>query len=277
MLAPIFVRGAGAFVFRGTIEHRRFLLERFDRGRPRRRSKAEQAEVRGRARSPSTTCWTPSRRELERRARRRTPRATARRSRNWRKRCASCSAPARGTAPALLMRNQYGADPLGPRAATSCERVLYAEEWDYSRPHAAWAASGRVPRADGLRGHGARTALRVRRASTSEDMLRPRLDILLALPDRPLLRRPLLRRHLARDPRHPLPDARRHALRRAHGRHRRHLPGRVRRSESRLVSLLRTCISTLAGVPSIVFGLFGLAFFINTMHVSDSKSVLAGR
>ena len=44
----------------------------------------------------------------------------------------------------------------------------------------------------------------------------------------------------------------------------------------RLVSLLRVCISTLAGVPSIVFGLFGLAFFINTLHLSSSKSVLAG-
>lgn len=45
---------------------------------------------------------------------------------------------------------------------------------------------------------------------------------------------------------------------------------------SRTVSLLRSCISTLAGVPSIVFGLFGLAFFLNTIQVSDSKSVLAG-
>ncbi len=44
----------------------------------------------------------------------------------------------------------------------------------------------------------------------------------------------------------------------------------------RLVSLLRTCVSTLAGVPSIVFGLFGLAFFIYTIRVSPSKSVLAG-
>ncbi len=44
----------------------------------------------------------------------------------------------------------------------------------------------------------------------------------------------------------------------------------------RIVAFLRTCVSTLAGVPSIVFGLFGLAFFINTMHVSRSKSVLAG-
>jgi phosphate transport system permease protein len=46
--------------------------------------------------------------------------------------------------------------------------------------------------------------------------------------------------------------------------------------ESRLLNLLRTCISTLSGVPSIVFGLFGLAFFINTLKVSPSKSVLAG-
>jgi phosphate transport system permease protein len=44
----------------------------------------------------------------------------------------------------------------------------------------------------------------------------------------------------------------------------------------RLISLIRVCISTLAGVPSIVFGLFGLQFFIHTLGVSDSKSVLAG-
>ncbi len=46
--------------------------------------------------------------------------------------------------------------------------------------------------------------------------------------------------------------------------------------EGRVVSFLRICVSTLAGVPSIVFGLFGLAFFLNTIQVSDSKSVLAG-
>ncbi|NTU53033.1 MAG: phosphate ABC transporter permease PstA [Chlorobiaceae bacterium] len=46
--------------------------------------------------------------------------------------------------------------------------------------------------------------------------------------------------------------------------------------EGFLNSLLRSANSTLAGVPSIVFGLFGLAFFINTLHVSESKSVLAG-
>ncbi|HPG00852.1 MAG TPA: phosphate ABC transporter permease PstA [Kiritimatiellia bacterium] len=46
--------------------------------------------------------------------------------------------------------------------------------------------------------------------------------------------------------------------------------------DSPFIRLLRSCVSTLAGVPSIVFGLFGLAFFINSIHVSHSKSVLAG-
>jgi phosphate transport system permease protein len=43
-----------------------------------------------------------------------------------------------------------------------------------------------------------------------------------------------------------------------------------------LNSMLRSANSTLAGVPSIVFGMFGLAFFINTLKVSESKSVIAG-
>ncbi len=46
--------------------------------------------------------------------------------------------------------------------------------------------------------------------------------------------------------------------------------------ESTIVSVLRSCVSTLAGVPSIVFGLFGLAFFIDTLDLTDNKSVLVG-
>jgi phosphate transport system permease protein len=46
--------------------------------------------------------------------------------------------------------------------------------------------------------------------------------------------------------------------------------------DGRIVSLLRSCISTLAGVPSIVFGLFGLAFFIMATPISEGRSVLAG-
>ena len=35
--------------------------------------------------------------------------------------------------------------------------------------------------------------------------------------------------------------------------------------DGKIISLIRICISTLAGVPSIVFGLFGLAF-LNTIQ-----------
>lgn len=54
-------------------------------------------------------------------------------------------------------------------------------------------------------------------------------------------------------------------------------------SDNWFVSLIRTCISTLAGVPSIAFGLFGMAFFIYTPGVkyiftggSGNRSLFAG-
>lgn len=50
--------------------------------------------------------------------------------------------------------------------------------------------------------------------------------------------------------------------------------------DTKLISLIRSCISTLAGVPSIVFGLFGLACFISDenswLQISRTPSVAAG-
>lgn len=46
--------------------------------------------------------------------------------------------------------------------------------------------------------------------------------------------------------------------------------------DTKITALLKMCVGTLAGVPSIVFGLFGLAFLINTLKISDGKSVIAG-
>lgn len=50
--------------------------------------------------------------------------------------------------------------------------------------------------------------------------------------------------------------------------------------DGRVVRLIRTCINTLAGVPSIVFGLFGLAFFVIFLlpkfGLPQGASILAG-
>ncbi len=46
--------------------------------------------------------------------------------------------------------------------------------------------------------------------------------------------------------------------------------------QGRLVEMIRACINTLAGVPSIVFGLFGLTFFIVTLKITPGKSISAG-
>lgn len=44
--------------------------------------------------------------------------------------------------------------------------------------------------------------------------------------------------------------------------------------ENRVVPLLRLATETLTGIPSIVFGLFGMLFFVNTLHMGFS--ILAG-
>lgn len=44
--------------------------------------------------------------------------------------------------------------------------------------------------------------------------------------------------------------------------------------ENRVVPLLRMATETLTGIPSIVFGLFGMLFFVNTLHMGFS--ILAG-
>ena len=44
--------------------------------------------------------------------------------------------------------------------------------------------------------------------------------------------------------------------------------------KGRLVNFIRTMTNNLAGIPSIVFGLFGMAFFVNYLDFGDS--ILAG-
>ena len=48
-------------------------------------------------------------------------------------------------------------------------------------------------------------------------------------------------------------------------------------ARSKLARVIRVCIANLAGVPSIVFGLFGLGFFISTIGSAIDRGLYDGR
>jgi len=269
ILLPIFVRGFGAFVFQGTVEHRRLMLEKFGRGN---RAKVE-AEI-GQARQARRPVYEIiARFEEELKA---MPSAQRRAYRGALEEVQASIDELLGPRPGepvpVLVRKQYG-QTRWDRARTKAQAVLFAETWDYSDPSRP-GVKVFVPRVEEFRG-------------TSLEPLFPYVEKNLEpmlLPRRTFYWRFLFDRSF---------DA--------------HFFGGIwpevlgtfyltfgamlfavpmgvisavylveYAGEGRLISLLRTFISTLAGVPSIVFGLFGLAFFINTIHLSESKSVLVG-
>jgi phosphate transport system permease protein len=269
LLLPIAVRGVGAFIFSATVEHRRLTLEHFGRGDAA-RIEAEVAQTQA-ARQPVYDSIARFEQEL--------PTYPAARRREYRAELDELKEHLRvllGPAPEdgrpVMVRNQYG-QTRWDRAQVKLQHLLMVEEWDYSD---STQMGQRVlrPRVTHFQG----TALEPLFAyveTHAEQMLRPQwtfywrflfddsLDahifggiwpevlgtlyltigsILFAVPMGVVSAIYLVEYA----------------------------------KEGWLVGLLRSCISTLAGVPSIVFGLFGLAFFINTIRVSPSKSVLAG-
>lgn len=333
ILAPIFVRGAGAYVFKATVEHRRLLLERFDRGDA--DTFAKEMEVARRARLPVydmmrqfeagqqegfetllPTMTTLSERDgsIGRLVKRRLKRIAEEESvlenvdtvKKMAARLRDSEAaddimaeiekietvvqqiesrteafselqeairellgPPPGEVVPVLPRKQYG-PTRWDRALVKRDEVLHVEHWDYSGD-----GMGRkvlAPRVEYFRD----TEIEPLFAYVEEhceEMLRPRLTFYWGfLTDRPL-------------------DI--------------HIFGGIfpellgtlymtvgailfavpigiiaavyfteYAGEGKVISFLRTCVSTLAGVPSIVFGMFGLAFFLNVCHMP--KGVLAG-
>ena len=269
ILAPIISKGAGAFVFRSTIEHRKVMFDHWGRGNSDRMDKA-CAEAAA-ARQPIYDMLEQFDEELDemsRSERRRYKKPV----RELEKALAELLGPAPGQRTPVLIRQQYGATRWD-RALIKLEEVLYTEEWDYSNPDALGVLV-KTPRVEQFAGTSLEPLLSYLEEHF-EDVMQPRMTFYWQF----------------------LFDTSKDS----------HIFGGIGpevlgtiyltlgamifaipmgviaaiylceySKEGRVISFLRICISTLAGVPSIVFGLFGLAFFLNTIQVSDSKSVLAG-
>lgn len=269
ILTPIISKGSGAFVFRATVEHHKVMFDQWGRGNP---DKVEALKAKSAAaRQPIYDMLAQFDAELKElpRSERRPYKAPVRELEDA---LEELFGPAPGERTPVLIRQQYGATRWD-RAKVKLDEVLYTEEWDYSNPDALGVLV-KTPRSEQFAG----TSLEPLFSYLEEhfeDVMQPRMTfywqflidtskdshifggigpevlgtiyltlgaMLFAIPMGVIAAIYLC--EYARD--------------------------------GHVISFLRICISTLAGVPSIVFGLFGLAFFLNTIHVSDSKSVLAG-
>ncbi len=270
LLGPIVIRGVNAFVFRATVEHRQMLAEKYGVGdREAVKRELAQAEQHRTKIYRMISAYEASL-EDESYAMRREMGGELDELKD---RLRDLLGPFPGDPDPILMREQYG-ETRWDRALVVKDEVIFREEYDYSDP-SAMGVLVHVPRADTFEGTSLAPLFPYLENHLS-DILRPRWTfywrffttesydahffggiwpeilgtfyltvgaILFAVPFGVISAIYLVE---YANPKNPL------------------------------VALIRTCISTLAGVPSIVFGLFGLAFFINELHVSESKSVLAG-
>ena len=269
ILSPILVRGFGAFVFKGTVEFRRMQLEKFERG-DRTRLEAEVAEALS-ARSPIFDMLESFREELgEQSITERLKYRTA--IGELEDALRELLGPLPGESRPVMPRDQYG-QTRWDRSLIKLHHVLYKTEYDYSDP-TEMGVQVDVPRARDFEGTSLEGLFPYLEEQAAE-MLRPRLTFYPGfLTDESLdahmfggiwpevlgtLYLTLGAMLFA------LPMGVISAIYLVEYAH-----------EGRFISFLRTCISTLAGVPSIVFALFGLAFFINSLRLTESKSLLAG-
>lgn len=269
VLAPIFVGGCSSYFFRATVEHRLMMLETFERGN----AEAVLGEVAHarQAREPLYDMIAAFEEELE------SMESADRQEysgylRELKDRLRDLLGPLPGDRRPVLPRSQYG-QTRWDRAVVKLHDVLYIEEYDYSDP-TRMGLKILVSRAENFRG----TSLEPLFGYVAEhvrEMLRPQVTFYWRfLFDKsvdahffggiwPEVLGTLYLTIGAMLFAVPMGVIAAIYLAEYAG-------------EGRTISGLRSFMSTLAGVPSIVFGLFGLAFFINTIHISRSKSVLAG-
>ncbi len=269
ILTPIFVRGMGALVFRGTVEFRLMQLEKFERG-DRDEVEAEHAAAM-QARAPVYAMLARFEDELAEMG------FTERLK--YRELLAEVKdalrellGPLPGEPRPVMPRQQYG-ETRWDGTQVTLEHLLYRTEYDYSDP-TRMGVEVLVPRAGDFTGTPLAELFPFVEAHI-EEMMRPRLTFYPGF-----ITDESLDAHIFGGiwPEvlgtfyltlgamlFALPMGVISAI---------YLVEYAR--EGPFISFLRTCISTLAGVPSIVFALFGLAFFINSLRLTESKSLLAG-
>jgi phosphate transport system permease protein len=268
ILTPIIVRGLSAYVFMGTIEHRKVIFNEFKRGNPK-KLKAELVGVR-RARKPIfdyldnfgkelSTYMGAQKRELKDQFR------------DLKKELSLLFGVLPEKREPVLLRNKYGQTRM-ENAREVLDRILFEEIWDYSDPQN--AKKVKVKRVEKFKKTGLEPLFNYIEQNF-EATLRPRFTIYLNfLFDKskdahffggifPEITGTFYLAFLAIIFAVPFGVMAAVYLTEFAG-------------TTFLVGIIRTFINTLAGVPSIVFGLFGLAFFINTIKLSQTKSVLVG-
>ncbi len=269
IILPIFIKGMQAFVFKGTVEYRRLRLEKFNDGDS--KSLERELDISKKLRQPiydKIARFEEELREMDYEKRR----EYRKKLRELKKELKKLLGPFPDEPSPVLWRDQYG-QTRWDRAQVVLKRVLYTETWDYSDPDK-MGVKKYVPRMEQFEGTSL-SSLFDYLQSNIKSIFRPRLTFYWRfLFDKShdahffggiwpevlgTLYLTLGAMFFA------IPMGVIAAI---------YLTEYAKREV--LISLLRSCISTLAGVPSIVFGLFGLAFFINTINVSESKSVLAG-
>ncbi|MCK4305934.1 MAG: phosphate ABC transporter permease PstA [Candidatus Eisenbacteria sp.] len=269
ILTPIFVKGFGAFVFQGTVEFRRLQLEKFERGN--RADIEREVAAALRARQPVYDMIAVFEERLQsqgflERNQHSEPLGELKDA------LRELLGPFPDEPVPIMPRDQYG-QTRWDRAQEKIAHVLYRVEYDHSDP-ARMGTEVLIPREEDFRDTSLEPLFRYVEEN-AEKMLLPRLTVYPRfLTDKPIDSHffggiwPEVLGTLCLTLGAMLCA----------------LPMGVISAiylveyagESQLTSFLRTCVSTLAGVPSIVFGLFGLAFFINTLHITHGKSLLVG-
>ena len=269
ILAPIIWNGSKAYIFKGTIEHRKVMFDHFDRGNYDKLANEKSDVNTTRNFIYQSLDNFDEELKLMDSSERRKYRSEYR---EFKKQIKELLGPSPTDRKPVLIRQQYGQNRWD-RTLIKLHEILYIQEWDYSNPDSMGELVER-PRIEEYRG----TALEgifPYLENNIESMMLPKWTFYWQF----------------------LTDKSKDA----------HIFGGIwpevlgtiyltlgamlfalplgiiaaiylceYSKDGKIISLIRICISTLAGVPSIVFGLFGLAFFLNTIQVSESKSVLAG-